>query len=126
MAWNESYVRGQDYFTCLRYISNNRIGQSLVWDYVRENWPRLVERFGINERYLGRLIPSNTASFVTQTKLEEMEAFFAKYPEAGAGTAARKKALESVNFNIKWLQKKKEQIAKWLAEQYTADGKGAR
>uniref|UniRef100_A0A034VK36 glutamyl aminopeptidase n=1 Tax=Bactrocera dorsalis TaxID=27457 RepID=A0A034VK36_BACDO len=121
LAWNESYVRGQDYFTCLTYISNNRIGQSLVWDYVRENWPRLVERFGINERYLGRLIPSITARFVTQTKLEEMEAFFAKYPEAGAGTAARKQALETVKFNIKWLQQNKAQITQWLAEQKAAD-----
>lgn len=121
MAWNESYVRGQDYFTCLTYISNNRIGKSLVWDYVRENWPRLVERFGINERYLGRLIPSITGSFVTQTKLEEMEAFFAKYPEAGAGTAARKQALETVKFNIKWLQQNKAKIAQWLAEQNAAN-----
>ncbi|XP_028894176.1 glutamyl aminopeptidase isoform X3 [Zeugodacus cucurbitae] len=120
LAWNESYVRGQDYFTCLTYISRNRIGQSLVWDYVRENWPRLVERFGINERYLGRLIPSITANFVTQTKLEEMEAFFAKYPEAGAGTAARKQALETVKFNIKWLQQNKAKIAQWLAEQKAA------
>lgn len=121
LAWNESYVRGQDYFTCLTYISNNRIGKSLVWDYVRENWPRLVERFGINERYLGRLIPSITGSFVTQTKLEEMEAFFAKYPEAGAGTAARKQALETVKFNIKWLQQNKAKIAQWLAEQNAAN-----
>ncbi|XP_017484575.1 PREDICTED: glutamyl aminopeptidase-like [Rhagoletis zephyria] len=121
LAWNESYVRSQDYFTCLSYISRNRIGQSLVWDYVRENWPNLVERFGINERYLGRLIPTITARFVTQTKLEEMEAFFAKYPEAGAGTAARKQALETVKFNIKWLQQNKQKIAQWLSEQTTVD-----
>ncbi|XP_054747725.1 glutamyl aminopeptidase [Anastrepha obliqua] len=117
LAWNESYVRGQDYFTCLSYISTNPIGQSLVWDYVRENWLRLVERFGINERYLGRLIPTITRRFVTQTKLEEMEAFFAKYPEAGAGTTARKQALETVKFNINWLQQNKEKIAEWLATQ---------
>ncbi|XP_053945390.1 glutamyl aminopeptidase-like isoform X2 [Anastrepha ludens] len=124
LAWNESYVRGQDYFTCLSYISTNPIGQSLVWDYVRENWLRLVERFGINERYLGRLIPTITRRFVTQTKLEEMEAFFAKYPEAGAGTTARKQALETVKFNINWLQQNKEKIAEWLATQQTVDSSG--
>ncbi|XP_067616952.1 glutamyl aminopeptidase isoform X2 [Eurosta solidaginis] len=121
LAWNESYVRGQDYFNCLQYISKNPIGQNLVWDYVRENWPKLVKRFGINERYLGRMIPSITAKFATQTKLEEMETFFAKYPDAGAGTAARKQALENVKFNIKWLQQNKDQISKWLAAPQSAD-----
>uniref|UniRef100_A0A1I8PGY6 glutamyl aminopeptidase n=1 Tax=Stomoxys calcitrans TaxID=35570 RepID=A0A1I8PGY6_STOCA len=117
LAWYENNVRGQDYFTCLQYIAQNRVGQPLVWDYVRENWPRLVERFGINERYLGRMIPSITSRFGSQTKLEEMEAFFAKYPEAGAGTAARKEALENVKNNKKWLEQNQAAVGKWLAEQ---------
>ncbi|XP_017104426.2 glutamyl aminopeptidase isoform X2 [Drosophila bipectinata] len=114
-AWDESNVRRQDYFTLLGYISQNPVGQSLVWDYVRENWEQLVERFGINERTLGRLIPTITARFSTQTKLEEMEQFFAKYPEAGAGTAARQQALETVKANIKWLTLNKESVGTWLA-----------
>uniref|UniRef100_A0A1B0AGP0 glutamyl aminopeptidase n=1 Tax=Glossina pallidipes TaxID=7398 RepID=A0A1B0AGP0_GLOPL len=114
LAWNESYVRSQDYFSCLQFIAQNRVGQGLVWDYVRENWPRLVERFGINERYMGRMIPAITSRFATQTKLEEMEAFFAKYPEAGAGTAARKEALENVKNNIKWLEQNMDHVGKWL------------
>jgi len=117
LAWNEEYVRGQDYFTCLTYISANPVGESLVWDYVRENWQRLVDRFGLNERYLGNLIPSITARFSTQTKLEEMEQFFAKYPEAGAGTAARVRALETVKNNIVWLAENLEGVDAWLDKQ---------
>lgn len=115
LAWDENNVRRQDYFTLLGYISANPVGQSLVWDYVRENWDKLVERYGINERTLGRLIPTITARFATQTKLEEMQQFFAKNPEAGAGTAARQQALETVKANIKWLELNQEQVSKWLA-----------
>ncbi|KAH8273103.1 hypothetical protein KR018_001059 [Drosophila ironensis] len=114
-AWDETLVRRQDYFTLLGYISTNPVGQNLVWDYVRENWEQLVERFGINERTLGRLIPTITARFSTQTKLEEMEQFFAKYPEAGAGTAARQQALEAVKANIKWLTVNKDAVGAWLS-----------
>ncbi|XP_044317734.1 glutamyl aminopeptidase-like, partial [Drosophila rhopaloa] len=110
-----SNVRRQDYFTLLGYISINPVGQSLVWDYVRQNWEQLVERFGINERTLGRLIPTITARFSTQTKLEEMQQFFTKYPEAEAGTAARQQALETVKANIKWLTVNKAQVGEWLA-----------
>lgn len=37
----------------------------------RENWEALVKRFGLNDRYLGQLIPSITAGFGSTTKLEE-------------------------------------------------------
>lgn len=43
-AKNESYVRGQDYFTVLQYIAGNPIGRPLVWDWVKNNWQYLVDR----------------------------------------------------------------------------------
>ncbi|XP_063704235.1 glutamyl aminopeptidase-like [Culicoides brevitarsis] len=113
-CYDEKNVRGQDYFSCVQQIANNRIGENIVWDYVRMKWPELVERFGINERYLGRMIPSITSRFSTETKLQEMKDFFAKYPEAGAGEAARKQALEKVSNNIKWLANNMDGIEKWL------------
>ncbi|XP_017848887.1 glutamyl aminopeptidase isoform X3 [Drosophila busckii] len=115
LAADEQNVRRQDYFTLLGAISANKVGQSLVWDYVREQWPQLVARFGLNERTLGRLIPTITQRFATQTKLEEMQQFFAKYPDAGAGTAARQQALETVKSNIKWLELNQSEVGKWLA-----------
>jgi len=35
LAEDEANVRGQDYFTVLQTISDNDIGQPIVWDYVR-------------------------------------------------------------------------------------------
>lgn len=113
-AYDEKYVRGQDYFQCVQHIASNRIGENIVWDYVRMKWPELVERFGINERSLGRMIPNIAGRFATETKLQEMKDFFAKYPEAGAGANARKIALEKVSNNIKWLANNKDGIEKWL------------
>ncbi|KAL5292090.1 ENPEP.2 family protein [Megaselia abdita] len=114
LAWDERYVRSQDYFSCLQNIAANRVGESLVWHYVRENWVRIVERFTLNERYLGSMIPSITGRFDSQTRLSEMEAFFELYPEAGAGEGARVRAKENVKNNIQWLENNKENIAQWL------------
>lgn len=116
MAENEDYVRRQDYFTCLQNIAGNPVGEPIVWEFVREHWEDLVARFTLNERYMGRMIPAITARFSTETKLEEMEAFFAKYPEAGAGTASRKQALETVKYNINWMKTNLEEISQWLAK----------
>ncbi|XP_037030240.1 glutamyl aminopeptidase isoform X2 [Bradysia coprophila] len=116
LAWNESNVRGQDYFTCMQNIAANPIGESIVWDYVRDNWELMVNRFGLNERYLGRMIPSICGRFSTKTKLEEVNAFFVKYPEAGAGAAARRQTIEDITNRIKWLENNQESVAQWLNE----------
>uniref|UniRef100_A0A7G3AQF7 Putative secreted protein n=1 Tax=Lutzomyia longipalpis TaxID=7200 RepID=A0A7G3AQF7_LUTLO len=116
LCWDEKNVRGQDYFLAIISIANNPIGQNLVWDYVREKWESYVNRFGLNERYLGRMIPAITKRFNTNLKLEEMKNFFAKYPEAGAGTAARKEALENISGNIKWLQNNKNIVIEWFTK----------
>ncbi|XP_060524769.1 glutamyl aminopeptidase isoform X3 [Cylas formicarius] len=114
LAKNESVVRGQDYFTVVRYISANSYGTDLVWDWVRENWAYLVDRFTLNDRYLGSLIPGITGSFSTQERLAEMEAFFGKYPDAGAGASNRKTAIETVENNIRWLANYKETVESWV------------
>ncbi|XP_006607951.1 glutamyl aminopeptidase isoform X2 [Apis dorsata] len=113
-ATDENYVRAQDFFSCLIAISDNPIGTPLVWDWVRSNWEFLVNRYTLNDRYLGSLIPSITKTFATEIKLNEMENFFTKYPDAGAGAMNRAKALETVLNNIKWLAKNSGKLESWL------------
>jgi len=43
-----------------------------------------------------------------------MNIFFVKHPEAGAGIAGRKNALEVVLNNIKWLENFETVISNWL------------
>jgi glutamyl aminopeptidase len=62
-------------------------GAPIVWKFIREEWPYLVNRFSLNDRYLGRLPQIVTADFSSQFQLQETNDFFNKYPEAGAGIA---------------------------------------
>lgn len=111
---DEQYVRKQDYFSLLGSISGNRNGESLVWDYVRDHWQEISTRFGLNERNLGRLIPTITSRFTKTSKLNEIKRFFEEYPDAGAGANARIQALEAVENNIKWLERNQKPINDWL------------
>nr|XP_021183617.2 glutamyl aminopeptidase isoform X1 [Helicoverpa armigera] len=114
MAWDESNIRSQDYLNVVTQISANPSGTALVWEDVRSRWPQLVERFTLNSRYLGNVIPAITETFNTELKLQEMEAFFAQYPEAGAGEGARARALETVRNNIRWNQHHLNDVAAWV------------
>ncbi|KAG5671182.1 hypothetical protein PVAND_001393 [Polypedilum vanderplanki] len=111
---NETYVRSQDYFNLLASVAGNRAGEMLVWDFVRMNWEKLVQKFTLNERNLGRMIPNVTNKFSSEIRLKEMQNFFNEYPEAGAGANARKQALENIQNNIKWLKNNKQSIGDFL------------
>lgn len=114
LAWNPDNVREQDYFTCIQGIAANPVGEAIVWEYVRENWEKMVSRFGINNRYLGRMIPAVVANFDSETKLGEVLAFFEKYPDAGAGASSRQQAVANINGNIQWMKSNLNDIRNWL------------
>ncbi|XP_065546290.1 glutamyl aminopeptidase [Lathamus discolor] len=114
--YNTSLIKSQDVFTVLRYISYNTYGKTMTWDWIRLNWEYLVDRFTINDRYLGRIV-TITQTFHTELELWQMENFFEKYPNAGAGESPRSQSIEQVKNNIEWLKVNKEEIQKWLEAQ---------
>ncbi|NXL95452.1 AMPE aminopeptidase, partial [Alectura lathami] len=111
--YNTSLIKSQDVFTVLRYISYNTYGKTMAWDWIRLNWEYLVGRYTINDRYLGRII-TITQNFNTDLQLWQMQNFFEKYPNAGAGESPRSQSVEQVKNNIQWLQENKGEIQAWL------------
>ena len=81
---------------------------------MRNEWPYLVDRFSLNDRYLGRMPKYLSTSFSSQLRLDELDNFYAKYPDAGAGKRARKQARENIQNNIKWLQTHQDTIHQWF------------
>uniref|UniRef100_A0A1B0GMW6 Aminopeptidase n=1 Tax=Phlebotomus papatasi TaxID=29031 RepID=A0A1B0GMW6_PHLPP len=111
-------IKKQDYVSVMQYIAYNRNGEQLVWKYVRENWEAITQIIDVNDRTLGRMIPNITKRFKTEAQLKELEEFIEKYPNAGAGEAGRKEALETIKYNIKWSEQNKEVINTWLTEHF--------
>ncbi|XP_001363921.2 glutamyl aminopeptidase [Monodelphis domestica] len=110
---DSNFIKSQDVFTVIRYISYNSYGKYMAWDWIRFNWEYLVNRFTLNDRNLGRIV-TIAEPFNTEFQLWQIEMFFKKYPEAGAGAASRQKVLETVKNNIKWLKLHREEIKDWL------------
>lgn len=117
MARNESIVRGQDYFTVLNNIASNPWNTHIVWTFVKANWDYLVDRFSLNNRYLGRMVKYVGTRFTSQNQLDDLEEFFKKYPEAGSGARARKQAVEEIKKNVAWINKYKEPLYHWFLKQ---------
>ncbi|KAM6428983.1 glutamyl aminopeptidase [Rhynochetos jubatus] len=114
--FDTNLIKSQDVFTVLKYISYNTYGKTMAWDWIRLNWPYLVDRFTINDRNLGRVV-TITQTYNTELQLWQMENFFEKYPNAGAGELPRSQSIEQVKNNIEWLKVNKEEIRMWLEAQ---------
>ncbi|XP_074084809.1 glutamyl aminopeptidase isoform X2 [Macrotis lagotis] len=106
-------IKSQDVFTVIRYISYNSYGKYMAWNWIQFNWEYLVNRFTLNDRNLGRIV-TIAEPYNTDLQLWQMETFFKKYPEAGAGATPRQKVLETVKNNIEWLKLNREEIGEWL------------
>ena len=117
IAKDESVIRSQDYFTLLSYMSWNKVGEPLVWDFLRQEWGYLVNRFTLNDRLFGRFVCLASSGFKNELRLNEMKEFFKANPEAGAGENYRKIALESVQSTIQFLRTKKAEILEWLVNE---------
>ncbi|XP_028616244.1 glutamyl aminopeptidase [Grammomys surdaster] len=113
MLKDPSIIKTQDIFTVIRYISYNSYGKSMAWNWIQLNWDYLVSRFTINDRYLGRIV-TIAEPFNTELQLWEMQSFFAKYPNAGAGATPREQVLETVKNNIEWLKLNRQSISEWF------------
>ena len=86
----------------------------MVWDFVRQKWSYLVERFSLNDRLFARLLPTLAEGFADEDRLREMRDHFDKYPEAGAGAQSRRIALETVKNNIKFAERHADPVREWL------------
>ncbi|XP_058405888.1 glutamyl aminopeptidase isoform X1 [Diceros bicornis minor] len=112
---DSSIIKTQDVFTVIRYISYNSYGKTMAWKWIQLNWEYLVDRFTITDRTLGRIV-TIAEPFNTELQLWEMESFFNRYPEAGAGETPREQVLETVKNNIEWLKQNRDSIRQWFLD----------
>ncbi|XP_015606288.2 glutamyl aminopeptidase isoform X2 [Cephus cinctus] len=111
---NENIVRRQNFFEIIVKIASNPMGLNIVWDFVRDDWQKLVNKYTLNDFSMGLAVGSIVSLFKDNQKLEEAKIFFTKHPEAGAGSNARRDALEEAANSINWLTSNLPKIQKWM------------
>ncbi|CAF0733249.1 unnamed protein product [Rotaria sordida] len=103
-------IKRQDFFAMMAYMSRHPIGREVAWTFYKNNFQKLINIFTLENRRLGTVINSITRSFQNESYLEEMNQLFLLYPNAGAGTSARKQAIDQVNMNIEWVRSREQSL----------------
>ncbi|XP_061578144.1 aminopeptidase N-like [Cololabis saira] len=112
-------IRKQDATTVITSVASNRAGQSLAWDFVREQWEYMFTEYGVGSFSFASLITGVTARFSTPAELQQLEAFVEQHKALGFGSAslAVDQALEKTKANIKWVEQNKPEVLSWFNSQ---------
>ncbi|XP_014611936.1 PREDICTED: glutamyl aminopeptidase-like [Polistes canadensis] len=113
---DEKVVRRQDFFEIISNIALNPMGLDIVWDFFRNHWENLIEKFALNDHVVDAVIGATISLFKDEQKLKEVEDFFNKYPNTGPSTHTKKNVIEDIKSNIKWLNANLWQFEQWLNE----------
>merc|ERR1712113_671197 len=114
----DSGVRKQDGYKVMGGVGRKTIGRTLTWDFVREHWDAIKNYYsGFAATFIGRTIKYTTSSFTTKFELQQLKEFQEdRKSELGSSTRDAEQAVESVENNVKWMERNYEKIWSWLKE----------
>lgn len=104
-------VRKQDSIAILAFTLNP-VNKEIAWEFIKNNWPVLKERYGSIGNPLSNLIKS-LAVFNTQEKYNDIQKFFKKNPIPSSARAIEQ-TLEKIDTNIGWIQRESKHIVSFL------------
>uniref|UniRef100_A0A8D2BU10 Aminopeptidase n=1 Tax=Sus scrofa TaxID=9823 RepID=A0A8D2BU10_PIG len=107
-------IKTQDLASLLYAIARNPKGQQLAWNFVKENWTHLLERFELSSFPMRIIISGTTSHFSSKDELQEVKLFFESLQTQGSYLEIFQIVLETISKNIKWLEKNLPSLRNWL------------
>lgn len=95
-------------------VSRHFAGYLYAWDFVKENWDKLTQKFPIGSFSLQNIIMSTTSQFSTKAHLEEVQRFFSSLKERGSQMRSVQEAIENIQLNIFWMENNLDTLRQWL------------
>ncbi|XP_028399989.1 glutamyl aminopeptidase-like [Dendronephthya gigantea] len=103
----------KDTVTIINNVANNPFGRNLAWRFLKQNWNIFYERYSKLSFRLASVISSTTSMMNARDEEKEVTDFF-KGLEKGSGARAVELSIESINANIKWVERSAPQIRRYL------------
>lgn len=107
-------IKTQELAALLHAIARNPSGQQLAWNFVRENWTLLLNKFDLGSFAMRFIISSTTSHFSSKDELQEVKLFFDSLEAQGLHLDMFQTVLETISKNIKWLYRHLPTLRTWL------------
>ncbi|XP_004586246.2 leucyl-cystinyl aminopeptidase isoform X2 [Ochotona princeps] len=107
-------IRTQKLSFIIRTVGRHFPGHLLAWDFVKENWNKLVQKFHLGSYTIQSIVAGSTHLFSTKAHLSEVQAFFENQSEATFRLRCVQEALEIIQLNVQWMEKNLQALRWWL------------
>ncbi|CAI9583417.1 unnamed protein product [Staurois parvus] len=107
-------IRSQDFPIVVRFISMNVPGFVLAWNFVKQNWDEITQKFPPGSFPIQTIVTKTTSQFATEVYLNEVVTFFNSKKSASRDMWCVKEAIESIKLNIQWFDNNLESLKTWL------------
>ncbi|KAG8511619.1 Leucyl-cystinyl aminopeptidase [Galemys pyrenaicus] len=111
---NGDTIRTQKLSLIIRTVGRRFPGHLLAWDFVKENWNKLVQKFHLGSYTIQSIVAGSTHLFSTKAHLFEVQTFFENQSEGTFRLRCVQEALEVIQLNIQWMEKNLKTLTKWL------------
>ncbi|XP_044518546.1 leucyl-cystinyl aminopeptidase [Gracilinanus agilis] len=106
--------RAQKLPIIIKTVGRSFAGHLLAWDFVKENWNRLVQKFHLGSYTIQSIVAGTTHLFSTKTHLSEVQLFFEAQSEATSRLRCVQEAIQIIQLNIQWMEKNLKHLPLWL------------
>lgn len=107
-------IKTQEFPSILIAIGRNPVGYTLAWQFLKENWNKIVQKFELGSPSISYMVMGTTNQFSTTARLEEVKGFFSSLKENGSQLRCVQQTIETIEENIRWMDKNFDKIRVWL------------
>uniref|UniRef100_A0A4X2KH17 Aminopeptidase n=2 Tax=Vombatus ursinus TaxID=29139 RepID=A0A4X2KH17_VOMUR len=107
-------IKTQEFPSILGLVGRNPKGYLLAWQFLKENWNRIIKKFELGSNSLTYMVMGTTNQYSTRERLEEVKEFFSSLKENGSQLRCIQQTLETIEENIRWMNQNYEKIRVWL------------
>ncbi|MBN3301131.1 LCAP aminopeptidase, partial [Amia calva] len=110
----DSDIQTQELPLVISTICKNFAGHLYAWDFVKENWDRILEKFPLGSFAIQSIVMTTTQQFSTNMRLFEVMTFFQSLKDKGSQLRVVQGAIETIKLNIQWMDKNLDTLNNWL------------
>ncbi|XP_041643410.1 leucyl-cystinyl aminopeptidase [Cheilinus undulatus] len=107
-------IQTQELPLVINTVCSGFTGYLFAWNFIQENWDRLIEKFPVGSFAIQSIIKSATSQFSTQAHLDQVKSFFSSLKERGSQMRSVQEALETIRLNQHWMDVNLPTLQDWL------------
>ena len=110
-------ITKEEHIRLVDYVSYNANGRRLAFDFINENWEKLIKKYESDPQMIYYLVSNVFGKFNSNLELKYLRAFGVQHQDLSVAKNAYEQALEKVEINISWM----EQYYKSLSSEFSND-----